>query len=252
MAEPSETRVRPIAMKRAAVVAAVLLVLTGCGSTEKGSTDKTSGEDQQHGSAMVGDCSATSDQVTGAKTLVSADLDGDGTPEAVKLTRPGGDCSSTLFAKLGEGYVATVVPVDPPATSAFAVVPKSGGQLVVTEADHPRGGYQLRVYAAGTDKLVELQSDSQPLLPFVALDVKEHPWSIECSADGLVFTEAVAHEPVGVAAAWDIKQTAYTLDGTTLTRGATKEIADNVLPQDLDAKYPDLAKHSAFESCRAS
>ena len=37
-----------------------------------------------------------------------------------------------------------------------------------------------------------------------------------------------------------------------MTKGATKEVADNVLPKDLEAKYPDLVKHSAFESCRAS
>ena len=67
-----------------------------------------------------------------------------------------------------------------------------------------------------------------------------------------MFTEAVAHEPVGIAPAWDIKQTTYAVDGTTVTKGATKEIADNVLPKDLEAKYPDLVKHSAFESCRAS
>jgi hypothetical protein len=251
MPEPSDCRVRPIAMKRAALVA-VLLVLAGCGSTGNGHAEKKAGQDQRQGSAMVGDCSATSDQVTGARTMVSADLDGDGTPEAVKLTQPGGDCSTTLFAELGEGYVATTIAADPPVSSSFAVDPGSGGQLVVTKAPHPRGGYQLRVYAADTDELVELKSDGQALLPFVALDVEEHPWSIDCSSDGLVFTEAVAHEPVGVAAAWDIKQTTYTLDGTTLTKGATKEIADNVLPQNLDAKYPDLARHSAFKSCRAS
>jgi len=238
-------------MKRALMVAA-LLVLAGCGSAEKSDNGTSAGSDQEKGSAMVGDCSATSDQVTGAKTLVSADLDGDGTAEAVKLTTPGGDCSTTLFAQLGEGYVATAIPTDPPVTSAFAVDPGSGGQLVVTKADHPRGGYQLRVYAAGTDELAELKVNGQSLLPFVALDVQDHPWSIDCSADGLVFTEAVAHEPVGIAPAWDIKQTTYVVDGTSVTKGATKEIADNVLPKDLEATYPDLVKHSAFESCRAS
>jgi hypothetical protein len=237
-------------MMRTTMVA-LLLVLAGCGSAQQGGGSKSAGSDAEKGSSMVGDCSATSDQVTGAKTLVSADLDGDGSPEDVKLTTPGGDCSSTVFAKLGDGYVATAVPTGPAVTSAFVVDPGSGGQLVVTKADHPRGGYQLRVYAAGTDELVELKSDGQSLLPFVATDVQEHPWSIDCSADGLVFTEAVAHEPPGVAPAWDIKQMTYTLDGTTLTKGPTKEIADNVLPKDLDAKYPELAKHSAFASCRA-
>jgi hypothetical protein len=194
---------------------------------------------------------ADSAEVTEAKTLTSADLDGDGTAEAVKLTKVAGECPSTMFAKLGDGYVASTVPAEPQVTSAFGVDPGSGGNLVVTKADHPRGGYQLRVYAASTDELVELKADGQSLLPFVATDVQEHPWSIDCSDNGLVFTEAVAHEPVGIAAAWDIKQTTYTLDGTTVTAGPTKEVADNVLPPDLSQKYPELVKHSAFESCRA-
>jgi len=237
-------------MVRASIIA-VLLVLAGCGSAEKTDESTKAGSDVKKGSTMVGDCAADSTQVTAAKTLVSADLDGDGTAEPVKLTGAGGDCSSTLFAKLGEGYLATVVPTEPPVSSAFAVaLPGQKSQLVVTKADHPRGGYQLRVYAAGTDKLVELLVDGNPL-PFVATDVQENPWSIDCSSDGLVFTQAVAHEPAGIAPAWDIKQTTYAVDGTEVTAGPTKEIADNVLPQDLEAKYPDLVKHSAFESCRA-
>jgi hypothetical protein len=233
-----------------ALMVGVLLLFAGCGSAQHDDGSTSAGSDAEKGSAMVGDCSASSTQVTAAKTLTSADLDGDGTPEAVKLTNPGGDCSTTLFAKLGEGYVATAVPTEPAVSSAFAVDPGSGGQLVVTKADHPRGGYQLRVYAADSTELAELTVDGQSLLPFVATDVQEHPWSIDCSADGLVFTEAVAHEPVGVAAAWDIKQTTYAVDGTSVTKGATKEVADNVLPNELGTKYPDLAKHSAFASCR--
>src|SRR3954451_16777002 len=134
MPEPSGPRLRPTTMKRALMVAA-LLVVAGCGSAQKSDDGTKAGADQEKGSAMVGDCSATSDQVTGAKTLVSADLDGDGTPETVKLTTPGGDCSTTLFAELGHGFVATAVPAKPPVTSGFAVDPGSGGQLVVTKAD---------------------------------------------------------------------------------------------------------------------
>ncbi len=238
-------------MKRVATMTAALLVLAGCGSAEQGSGGTTTGSDQKSGAAMVGGCAADSAQVTGAKTVASLDLNGDGTPDAVKLTAAGGECASTLFAKLGEGYVASAVPAEPPVTSAFGVDPGSGSGLLVTKADHPRGGYQLRVYAVGTDKLTELEVDGHALLPFVATDVQEHPWSIDCSADGLVLTEAVAHQPPGIAAAWDIKQTTYAVDAGTVTAGPTKEVADNVLPKQLGAKYPELVKHSAFESCRA-
>jgi hypothetical protein len=247
MAEPSETGVRRIPMKQAAAVA-LLLLLAGCGSAESDSNAATS---KPSSSSTVVGC------LQEGRQLTRADIDGDGVPEEVRLEPPSAkDCPYGLVAVTsGSKVILAAQPSDedPPVTSAYAVAPQGQDeQLVVTKADHPRGGYQLRVYAAGSKELVELVSAGRPLLPFVALDVKEHPWSIDCSADGLVFTEAVAHEPVGVAPAWDIKQTTYTLDGATLTEGPTKEIADNVLPQDLDAKYPDLVKHSAFESCRAA
>jgi hypothetical protein len=88
-------------------------------------------------------------------------------------------------------------------------------------------------------------------LPFLATDVQEHPLSIDCGEGGLVVTEAVAHEPVGVVAAWDIKRTTYVVDGLHLIPGATAEVADNVLPNQLASKYPDLVRHTAFTSCRA-
>ena len=130
-------------------------------------------------------------------------------------------------------------------------VPGRKGELLVTRQDHPRGGFQLRVYAAGDGKLVELEADGHSLVPFVALDVQEHPLSIDCTNGGVVITEAVAHEPPGVMFAWDIRRTPYVVDGTEVTAGKTEEIADNVLPGQLDAKYPDLVKYAAFKSCRS-
>lgn len=252
--EPQHLRVRPIAMKTAAIVAA-LLVLAGCGSADQGSgKSEESGGTGATPPSTVGGCAADDPQVTGARPVTKADLDGDGTADQVKLTADGGDCGNTLFAKLGEGYVATAIQADePPITSAYAVaLPGREGQLFVTKADHPRGGYQLRVYAADADSLEELTYRENPLVPFVALDVPEHPFSIDCAEDGLVLTEAVPHEPVGVVAAWDIQRTTYAVEGTTVTASPPTEVADNVLPQDLDAKYPDLAKHSAFASCRVA
>ena len=237
-------------MLRATMVV-TLLVLAGCGSAEQNTQDKS--EPQAAAPSKVGACAVDSAAVTGAKTVATVDLDGDGSGEKVKLTAPGGECGNTLFAELGDGYVSISLESDaPPVMSAFTVAPAGdGGQLLVTRGNHPRGGYQLRVYAATAKELKELTVDGQPLLPFVATDVQEHPWSIDCSDDGLVFTEAVPHEPPGVAAAWDIKQTTYAVDGGSVSKGTTEEIADNVLPKDLSTKYPDLVKHSAFESCRA-
>ena len=234
-----------------ALVVAVLLVVAGCGSAESGSGSASKSKP----SSTVSVCMAGKDRL-----LAKADVDGDGSKELILLTKPASakdECPPTLTAtRSADEPSKAEVPLssdDPPVTSAFAVAPPGQDQqLIVTKANHPRGGYQLRVYAAHGEDLVELTSEGKPLLPFVATDVQEDPWSIDCSADGLVFTHAVAHEPAGIVPAWDIKQTTYALDGTTVTAGPTKEIADNVLAKELGAKYPDLVKHSAFASCRAS
>jgi hypothetical protein len=235
-------------MKRAALVA-LLLVGAGCGSAKSGTGDAESTASTPSSTVVV--CMGSG----AGRLLTKADVDGDGTSDQVRLKQASGACPPALVAATHAAHsplAGDLSSGEPPVSTAFAVDPGSGSQLVVTRADHPRGGYQLRVYAAGTDKLVELTSGGQPLLPFVATDVQEHPWSIDCSQDGLVFTEAVAHQPVGIVPAWDIEQTTYSLNGTTVTKDATTEVADNVLQQDLAAKYPDLVQHSSFESCRVS
>lgn len=164
-----------------------------------------------------------------------------------------GDGGETASASPSPTGAPTVPSDEPPVSSSYAVdVPGESGPLQVTEQRHPRGGFQLRVFAPDGATWRELRVDDQPLLPFVALDVEEHPWSIGCSDGGLVFTEAVAHEPAGVAFAWDIKRTTYAVEGSTVTPGTTQEIADNVLPAKLTADYPDLVKHTAFTNCRAT
>ena len=52
--------------------------------------------------------------------------------------------------------------------------------------------------------------------------------------------------------AWDIQRTTYAVEGGEVTAGETEEIADNVLPAQLKAKYPELVDYSAFKSCRAA
>jgi len=238
---------------RTAMLLAITLCLTSCGSseTEKGGGSATKDKTP---SARVGQCPADSPAVVSARTISTADLDGDGKAEAIKLTAPDGDCANLLFAELGEKYVHVQMPLDaPPLTKAFAVeVPGREGALLVTRQGHPRGGFQLRVYAAGPGELVELKVDDSPLVPFVALDVQERPLSVDCSDGGVVVTEAVAHKPPGVVFAWDIQQTTYAVEGGEVTAGETKEIADNVLPAQLKAKYPDLVDYSLFKSCRAA
>ena len=256
MPEPLRLRVRRTTMMRTLGRTSVLLVavlcFASCGSSE--STDGGSGGGKEEPTAeKVGQCPVDSPAVVSARTVATADLDGDGKAEAIKLTAPDGDCANVLFAKLGEGFVHAQMPVGaPPLSKAFAVeVPGREGALLVTRQDHPRGGFQLRLYAAGPDELVELKADDHSLVPFVALDVQERPLSVDCTDGGVVLTEAVAHKPPGVVFAWDIQRTTYAVEGGEVTAGETQEIADNVLPSQLEAKYPELVDYSAFKSCRA-
>jgi hypothetical protein len=256
MPEPARSRLRPTDMIRTLVrtstLVVALLCCAACGSAKPSGDEAGAGTNET--TAKVGQCPTDSPAVVSARTVTTADLDGDGKRDAVKLTAPDGDCASLLFAELGEGFVHAQLPVgEPPLSKAFAVeVPGREGALLVTRQNHPRGGFQLRLYAAGQDGLVELKTDGHPLVPFVALDVQEHPLSIDCSDGGVVLTEAVAHKPPGVLATWDIQRTTYAVEGSAVTAGKTREIADNVLPGQLKTKYPELVGYDAFKGCRAN
>ena len=145
-----------------------------------------------------------------------------------------------VFAKVGEGFVHAQLPVGgPPVTKAFAVaVPGREGALLVTRQDHPRGGFQLSVYAAGPDGLVELKTDGHPIVPFVALDVQEHPLSVDCTDGGVVLTEAVAHKPAGVTAAWDIQRTTYAVDGGEVTKPGRPRRSPTTCSQGAGGEVP--------------
>ena len=236
-----------------ALAAVLTLALAGCGSAttsdDEGSAAGGSPTATSSPSATPSGCSA----VTGGNSPRGrVDVDGDGQPESVVFTPPSRCGPPILQAGLDAGAPAVTLPAgEPPVSQIFGVrVPGRTGELVVTRSTHPRGGFQLRVYAADGSRLVELQRGSEPLVPFVATDVQEHPLSVGCAENALVVTEAVAHEPAGIAYAWDVRRTAYSLDGATLTAGPTQEIADNVLPAQLTKRWADLVDHTAFAGCR--
>jgi hypothetical protein len=237
-------------------VLALVVLLTGCGSGESSSSAPSADKDDRGApsTASVGRCPVDSPAVTDARPIAKADLDGDGRSDLVKLTAAGGDCSSFVFARLSEALVTTQLPADaPPLSEAFGVeVPGMEGALLATRQDHPRGGFQLRLYAVDGGKLVELKTRGRSLVPFIALDIQEHPLSIDCVPGGVVVTEAVAHEPAGVASAWDVRRTSYAVEGAEVTEGESAELADNVMPGELEADYPELVRHTLFESCRTA
>jgi len=254
MVEPTRSRLRPIPMTRVLIVPvlALVLLLTGCGSGESSSSKDEDDSKDAASTASVGGCPVDSPAVTDARPIAKADLDGDGRADVAKLTAAGGDCSSFVFARLSEALVTTQLPAgSTPLSAAFGVeVPGREGALLATRHDHPRGGFQLRLYAADGGKLVELKTRGRSLVPFIALDVQEHPLSIDCVPGGVEVTEAVAHEPAGVASAWDVRRTSYAVEGAEVTKGESSEIADNVMPAELEAEYPELVRHTLFQSCR--
>lgn len=236
-----------------ALAVVLILALAGCGSAATSRDGGSAVEGEPTGTSSPSETRSGCSAVTGGSSPQGAvDVDGDGTSEAVVVVPESACGGPILQAGNGQDPPRTDLPADePPVTQIFGVrVPGRAGELVVTRATHPRGGFQLRVYAAEGSRLVELQRGSEPLVPFVATDVQEHPLSVGCAENALVVTEAVAHEPAGIAYAWDVRRTAYSLDGATLTAGPTQEIADNVLPAQLTKGWADLVRHTAFAGCR--
>ncbi len=271
MPEPATRLVRPTAMRpptarrslvAPAVASLLLLALTGCGSAPQSSPERTpqksaeesATSDQQPsaGASGVEGCPAGSPALAQARTLTRADLDGDGKPEAVRLTGPGGDCPDTLFAEVGQGLLSARLPSGtPPVARAFAARPPGlEHDLLVTRQDHPRGGFQVRLFAAGEDGLAELEADGHSLVPFVALDVDEHPLSLDCADGGVVLTEALPHRPEGTRPTWDVQRTTYAVDGTAVTAGKPEQLAESVPPAGLAQEHPALLDHAVLEGCR--
>ena len=258
--EPLDRPLRPSTMsrtRRAVTLAAGALLgvvtVTACGSAapSSGSGAASSGPSSSSSpspSATPDDCSGLSGQEPA--TTARVDLDGNGTREDVSVVAA---CGPALVSVSGSRlWSADLAQDEPPVQQVYGVrVPGRRAELVVTRASHPRGGFQLRVYAAQGRRLVELRRGTAALLPFVATDVQEHPYAVTCADGALVVTEAVAHEPAGVVAAWDVRRTAYALgDGAAVTAGPTREIADNVLPAALRRDWRGLVRHDAFAGCR--
>lgn len=254
--EPREGAARRSAVLRSLMVL-LALALVGCGSTDEGGSAAPSASPSASPSvspsASAAACPPATDAAPRPGTLARVDLDGDGTADQVATAGAGDPCPGQLQVTLGDRAVAVPLPDRaPPVRAVFGVVvPGRDGQLLVTRQDHPRGGFQTRVFALDEDRLVELEGDQRPLVPFVATDVQEQPVSIDCVDGGVAVTRAVAHEPAGVVFAWDVRRTTYSFDGATLKAGVTKEIADNVLPGKLRTEYPELEKNAVFPSCRA-
>jgi hypothetical protein len=234
------------------VLAAVLLlpsVLSACGDAGTSGGRSTPSSSPSISTEQV-NCSG------GATARVSADLDGNGAPERLFFSpRTNEGCPASLAGLHGTKVFYAEIDGDPQVGKAglsAVSVPGRRGALVLLLDHHPRGGFQAHLFGYADGKLEELEIGGQPIFPFVATDALSTPVAAACTADGFAVTEARAHQPIGVAPAWDIYRTTYEVDGNTVTKTGETELAENVLTEDLEAKYRNLVNHALFEDCLAT
>jgi hypothetical protein len=250
MAERLEVPVRPRAVRTTilGVLASGALLLSGCGD-EVPVLGSGHGQSASPSTARSACSTADADAVEVAR----ADLDGDGATDAVRYAAGSADCPAGLVAEVDGQALRAPLQGDLPVTDGASVavqVPGRTGELVLVVQSHPRGGFQARLFGYAGDTFTELRDDGHPVFPFVATDVTGTPLTASCTRDGFTITEAVAHQPVGVMPAWDVVRTTYAVDGNTVRKDGTEEVADNVLDRQLQDRYADLVSHSLFPDCR--
>jgi hypothetical protein len=221
----------------ATVVALCLGTLSACGSSE--STGSAS-SDRASPSATASVCVEG-----GAGASAKVDLDGDGTPEDVHANATG-KCPGSVTSEIGGDLVSAPIKDEVPVGSVFGVsLEGRTGHLAVTRQDSPRGGYQLHIYALDDSKLSELTDGDQPLVPFVATDVRPISATVDCQGGNIVVNQAVA----GSGGTWDVRRTTYAVDGSTATKSGSTVVASNATPKQVDQLMP--AGAAVFPSCRA-
>ncbi|HEX2895061.1 MAG TPA: hypothetical protein VHO29_13770 [Marmoricola sp.] len=245
MQEPLGPRLRPTGM-RTAVVAMMLcvpLLLAGCGN-EAPVAD--------HGGQTTSSAPPSCTGSTGSAihVTVQADLDGDGRPETVDYVDTPG-CQA-LRAEVGGKSVTAPVAGDMALRQgelAAVQIPGRTGQLVLARQEHPRGGFQARLYGYADGTLEELTAEGKPIFDFIATDVLTTPTAATCTNDGFIVTQARRHQPIGIVPAWDVFRTTYEVDGNVVRPGPTTKVADNVLEKDFATTYADLVHYSLFKDC---
>jgi hypothetical protein len=231
----------PGPLRPAVGLAAALLLLGGCGDERAGRPAADSP------AASASACAGPQDAV---HATVHADLDGDGVAETVDYL--GDPTCPVLRAEVGGKAVTARVPGDTALRQgdlSAVQIPGRTGELVLARQQHPRGGFQARLFGYADGRFAELTAEGEPIFDFVATDAVTPPTAATCARDGFVVTQARAHQPIGVMPAWDVYRTTYTVDGNTVTKGATSEVADNVLDRQLHQQYGDLLGHDLFAGC---
>jgi hypothetical protein len=231
-----------------ALALTVPLALAGCGDRPAA----TSGSAASSPAVTAAVC-AEEPGSTGAR-LVEVDLDGDRVPDPVSYASATSGCPAHLVATVAGHVLSAPVAGElaiSPTSAAAVAIPGRTGETLLVRAQHPRGGFQAHLFGYADGRFAELEADGGALFDFVATDAMSTPTAARCDDDGFAVVQARAHEPIGVVPAWDVFRTAYSVDGNTVTKGATTEIADNVLDRELHRRYADLVGYDFFSDCLA-
>jgi hypothetical protein len=228
---------------------ALVLALSSCGDS---GTEDTTGSTEPPASSHTATCGSAAPTTP----VAQVDLDGDGTPESVGYAPARGTCPARLTARVAGHDLSADLSGDPSgavrvtsSAAAAVALPGREGDVLLVRASHPRGGFQADLFGYADGKFAELTAEGKPLFDFVATDSMSTPTAARCDGDGFALLQARAHEPIGVVAAWDVFRTVYSVDGNAVTKGATTEIADNVLDHELQSQYGDLVTYDFFSSC---
>ncbi len=211
---------------------------------------------QQGGSSTSSGSSAYAGCDRKGTVVARADLNGDGSPEEIRLTQSGaGRCADSLVAKVGDTVAGTGV-------GGLALVPQHAKAVhlrgdrprdlvLLWEAPHPRGGSQPHLFAAGgSDGLREVTTGGTPVVPFVATDGGVTPMTAICTPDGgiAVFT-SVTHQPPGIILAWDVSRTTYDIRNGRAVNAHTTMFKEAAADPVLRKEMPELYTGVLFADC---
>ncbi|HET8718895.1 MAG TPA: hypothetical protein VFM50_14215 [Nocardioidaceae bacterium] len=253
---------RARARRRPGWLAALLVVVLAgaCGGQNgTGGSGGGSGDGSAGGAVLFGDCRTSDPALAQAHRVAVADLDGTGRPEKVGFVPASADgpCAGALVATVGGTTRAVRVDdVRGPLQSATVVHLRGSGQelVMLRGKNHPRGGYLLHLYAAGSGGLSELLVDGRPVLGFVATDGGAAPATATCTPGGGIATwRATAHQPPGIVLAWDVRRSTYEVEGTQLRRTDQQLVREAVADPLLREQMPALFDQEAyFADCRTA
>jgi hypothetical protein len=235
--------VRPNRMRatRTAAILAVLVTSAACG--------------QQPGSTSVASRAGYGACADKGTVAARADLDGDGTVETVRLVTGGtGGCADSLIARMGPAVAGTSVTglglVAARARTVHLKGPGAPDLVLLPGAPHRRGGAQMHLFGARSDRLAEVTAAGEPVLPFVATDGGSAPMTATCRAHGgIAVWTGTAHQPPGIVLAWDVERTTYDIRNGSAVHPRTTTIVRAAADPLLRKQRPELFAGRLFADC---